>query len=91
MKKSRNKYRMEAQGELMLIHECIECASLSINRIAADDDPESVLEVFRISFLLAYRIRAELERKGITILNREHAETIYLQLYGQQADAFALN
>jgi hypothetical protein len=91
VKKSRNKYRLEAPGELMLIHECLECASLSINRIAADDDPESILEVFRISFLLGCRIRAEFERQGIAILNREHAETVNLQLYGQQADAPALD
>lgn len=83
MKKSRNKYRLEARGELMLIHECTECASLSINRIAADDDPESILDVFNTSLLLGYRIRAECERQNIAMLNAEHAEAIYLQLYGQ--------
>ena len=41
MKKSRNKYQIKSRGELMLIHECIECRTLSINRIAADDDPEA--------------------------------------------------
>src|SRR5262245_51293735 len=49
MKKSRNKYRLESHGELMLIHECMECAALSINRIAADDDSESILRVFQES------------------------------------------
>jgi hypothetical protein len=38
MKKGRNKYQLGGRGELMLIHECIECGSLSINRIATDDD-----------------------------------------------------
>ena len=33
MKKSRNKYRLEARGELMLIHECVDCKTLSINRM----------------------------------------------------------
>jgi hypothetical protein len=41
MKKSRNKYQRERRGELMLIHECVECRTLSINRIAADDDSET--------------------------------------------------
>ena len=37
MKQSRNKYQRERRGELMLIHQCTECRTLSINRIAADD------------------------------------------------------
>ena len=32
------------QGELMLIHQCAECSHLSINRIAADDSNEEILE-----------------------------------------------
>src|SRR5215475_14044587 len=49
MKKSRNKYRLEARGELMLIHQCVECSDISINRIAADDDPDSILSTFQDS------------------------------------------
>jgi hypothetical protein len=86
MKKSRNKYRLGARGELMLIHECVECQCLSINRIAADDDSESIMDVFNTSLLLGYRIRAEYERQDIAMLNAEHTETICLQLYGQLAD-----
>src|SRR4026209_2498083 len=42
MKKGRNKYRPGPRGELMLVHACTECNAVSINRIAADDDPETV-------------------------------------------------
>ena len=35
LKQSRKKYVREDGGELMLIHACIECNNLSINRIAA--------------------------------------------------------
>src|SRR5512146_1804775 len=56
MKRGRNKYQREARGELMLIHECIECRTLSINRIAADDDSETVMAVFRESFALVYQV-----------------------------------
>src|SRR5512147_2229255 len=43
MKPGRNKYRPEAHGELMLVHACTGCGSLSINRIAADDDSQTVM------------------------------------------------
>jgi len=82
LKKSRNKYRLESGGELMLIHECVECGTLSINRIAADDDPESVMNVFSKSLSLGYPIRSVCEDQGITILNAEDMEIVYIRLYG---------
>ena len=84
MKKSRNKYRLESRGELMLIHECNECRALSINRIAADDDPESIMEVFNVSLYHGYPIRARCEQAGIALLNPEDAEIVLAQLYGRE-------
>jgi hypothetical protein len=75
----------------MLIHACIECASLSINRIAADDDPESVMEVFDRSLLLAYRIGPICETQGIALLSTQDAEMVRLQLYGHRVDVPALD
>ncbi len=87
MKKSRNKYRIESRGELMLIHECIECRALSINRIAADDDPESVMEVFRESLSLTDSIRSVYRDQGITLLSAKHAEIVNIQLYGEKVNS----
>ena len=81
MKKSRNKYRLGSGGELMLIHRCIECGTLSINRIAADDHPDSVMDVFHQSRLLSRPIRAECESQGIFLL--EEQKSIAIQLYGK--------
>ena len=86
MKKGRNKYRLESRGELMLIHECIECKSLSINRIAADDDPESVMEIFHESLLTGYQIRARCQGNGIVMLKTEDIEIVHVQLFGQSAE-----
>jgi hypothetical protein len=85
MKKARNKYRPEARGELMLIHQCTECATLSINRIAADDDPEAILTVFHDSLLHGYQLRVRCEQQGILILGVEQLELIHRRLYGQAA------
>jgi hypothetical protein len=82
MKKGRNKYQREPRGELMLIHECTDCQTLSINRIAADDDSAIVLDIFERSYILTPQIQARFRDSGIVILNREDTEIVQVQLYG---------
>jgi len=86
MKKSRNKYRLNTGGELMLVHECIDCGTLSINRIAADDVPESILEVFHESLLQSYQVRARCEQADIRMLDSEDIGSVYAQLHGQYVE-----
>ena len=81
MKKSRNKYQIKSRGELMLIHECVECGHVSINRIAADDDPESIMDAFVSSLNLTHQTRMRCDSQGILILN--NMEAVQVQLYGQ--------
>ena len=69
----------------MLIHECMECGSLSINRIAADDDSGSILEVFTTSLQNSDQIRTRSEEDGIIILGVEDDELVRSQLFGQNA------
>src|SRR5512138_3845613 len=82
MKKGRNKYQPGARGELMLIHECIECQALSINRIAADDDSDNVMAVFEKSLTLAHPVHALCQENGIIILNAADSQVVHTQLYG---------
>jgi len=84
MKKSRNKYQLKSRGELMLIHECMECGDLSINRIAADDDPESIMDVFRESFSLSTSIRQKCDMQSIMIV--KDLDAISMQLFGQSVN-----
>lgn len=86
VKKDRNKYQPRPGGELMLIHECTECGSLSINRIAADDDSESILEVFNTSLQNSYQLRTRFGADGIIMLNAEDSELVRNQLFGQNAE-----
>ena len=44
VKRSRDKYARGLNGELMLVHRCTACGTLSINRIAADDDAVRIME-----------------------------------------------
>ena len=83
MKNSRNKYARTASGELMLVHLCTDCDRISINRIAADDHPESIKEVFKASLEASDRLWQQIMSEGINLLGDESCEIIYLQLYGQ--------
>jgi len=85
MKKSRNKYRLDARGELMLIHECMECSALSINRIAADDDPESIVSIFQNSLNYDHQQRHHCEQQNIRMFGKGESQIVYEQLYGQSA------
>jgi len=90
MKKGRNKYQHGPRGELMLIHECVECKTLSINRIAADDDSATVMAVFQESLTLGHQLHAVCQEYGITVLHFEDAEIVYTQLYGRYAEIPAM-
>jgi hypothetical protein len=91
MKKGRNKYQPEPRGELMLIHQCLECQTLSINRIAADDDAVTVMDVFKRSFTLAHQVQLLCQENGIVTLSIEDTEIVRTQLYGHYVEVHALS
>jgi hypothetical protein len=81
LKPGRNKYGRQSGGELMLIHRCLDCGILSINRIAADDDAETILGVFRSS--LEDQIHTLCETNGITALRSIDSVVLHRQLFGE--------
>ena len=86
MKKGRNKYQREARGELMLIHECVECKTLSINRIAADDDPGTIVSAFQESPEFGREIHSLYLQHGIIPLEAGDSQIVYTQLYGRYGE-----
>jgi hypothetical protein len=81
-KRSRNKYS-RGRGELMLVHLCTDCSDISINRIAADDDADTLLEVFNDSCSLPNRALNLLLENEIDILPPEGLPVLQLQLFGE--------
>lgn len=81
LKRSRNKYQADSRGELMLVHICVECNTVSINRIAADDDSEAVLSVFQSS--LELNQHDLYYQQGIVMLGVGDTEVVHTQLFGQ--------
>ena len=66
----------------MLIHVCEECMALSINRIAADDDPHWLMNVFEGSLCLDARLFSRLESDSIRILTTPDRDGVCAQLFG---------
>jgi hypothetical protein len=86
VKMTRKKYG-SCQGELMLIHLCTECQNLSINRIAADDDTQTVFIIYEDSFRLDTSTRASLEAENIQALNRADRKSVCVNLFGQAVES----
>jgi predicted RNA-binding Zn-ribbon protein involved in translation (DUF1610 family) len=81
-KKVLKKYGPE-RGELMLIHHCQECGKISINRIAADDDPREVIQVFEASSSIGSELWERIEAEGIDVFGPDQADEVRTQLYGK--------
>lgn len=69
-------------GELMVIHNCTGCGKVSINRIAADDDPNVLLTIYEVSQNLPADTSRLLAGKNIRLLQREDGEIVQTQLFG---------
>lgn len=83
VKSARKKYAPEKSGELMLIHMCIDCGKLSINRLAADDDGEKIMKLFSNSQQLDAETRAQLKEAHIQVLEKGDQLIVQHQLFGQ--------
>ena len=79
-----DKYGKPRQGELMIIHHCLKCNKFSINRIAADDDPQAIMAVFENSLKTETEIVTELRELGIRLLSEKDREEIRRQLFGKK-------
>jgi len=71
-----DKYGRKRQGELMLVHECSKCAKISINRIAGDDDPNTIERIFTDSQ------RTKYENNEFYILKKNDETELKRQLHG---------
>ncbi len=60
----------------MVVHQCHGCGKISINRIAADDDPQTILSVFENS--------PKINPEGIRLLEEKDREEIKNQLFGKK-------
>lgn len=82
LKKTRDKYAPHRQGELMLVHRCMACGDLSINRIAADDDPAGLMAIYEASLKCRDSLEAACRAMDIVLLAGEDAAVVRSRLFG---------
>lgn len=82
-KHGKNKYASCQSGELLLVHLCAECGRVSLNRLAADDDPEKVEAAFHAASLLDLETRSRLAIAQVSLLDESELDFIRAQLYGK--------
>lgn len=68
--------------EIMLVHECKMCKSISTNRISADDNEDSILELFYKSVDSKQKDRLKDIRGDLEILDSADEEEVKKQLFG---------
>jgi len=82
LKQSRDKYTHSQGSELMLVHRCIACGTLSINRIAADDDSVKLLEILEIDISDDPALLLRCKKNGIRLLRKMDRPLVVTRLYG---------
>jgi hypothetical protein len=83
IKSVRKKYTGKGSGELMVIHQCVDCVRISINRIAADDSPEELWDVFLRSIELDRVLMELIRQSGISVLDPSKDVLVRKCLFGR--------
>ncbi len=83
-KRSQNKYASERDGELMIVHRCIACETVIINRIAADDSAAALLALYDDSAAIVAALQAELAGSGVAILTADDSDLVWRRLFGNR-------
>ncbi len=88
MKPGHNKYA-PGGGEMMLVHLCVDCGRVSLNRIAADDDAQTLMEIFATCRTLPSGTRDMLLASGVRLLGGPEARVVQRQLLGIGQPAYS--
>lgn len=85
-KQSPKRYN-HGNGELMLCHQCTDCGTVSINRIAADDDPDRLYALLNDDADTAWNIDkrvlvSQIRQAFIQVLNLDDREQVHARLFG---------
>lgn len=71
------------RGELMVVHQCLTCGQIRLNRLAADDDEQIILKIFAESKDPSAETLKMLNELGIKILSETDRSEIETQLFGK--------
>ncbi len=68
--------------EIMLVHECKDCKSISTNRISADDSEERILDIFYTSVRNKQKQKLREIKADLEVLDLVDEDEVKKQLFG---------
>ena len=77
-----NSFTNRGGGELMIIHQCLNCGKLSPNRIAGDDNEYQIFSILKESINLSVDITTQLRNIGLEPITTSNKEEAFISLFG---------
>ena len=77
-----NSFTNKGSGELMVIHQCLNCGKISPNRIAGDDNEYQILSLLKESINLNTDITIQLKNMGLEPITTSNKEEALISLLG---------
>lgn len=72
----------KSNGELMVVHLCLNCCKISCNRIAGDDNSHSIACLLEAPNNLNKETLSKINNQGINLLTQEDQQFVFTVLYG---------
>jgi hypothetical protein len=86
--KKSNSYSEQTNGEIMIVHQCLNCGKIAANRIAGDDDSFAILAAFNASLTTDAAIAIQTMNLPIHLLTIEDKEKVLRSLFGNNYSKF---
>lgn len=86
--KKSNSYSEQINGEIMIVHQCLNCGKIAANRIAGDDDSFAILAAFNASLTTDAAIAIQTMNLPIYLLTIEDKEKVLRSLFGNNYSKF---
>jgi hypothetical protein len=77
-----NQFTDRGSGELVIIHQCLNCGKTSPNRIAGDDNEYRILSILKESVNLNADITTRLRNIGLEPITTSNKEEAFISLFG---------
>lgn len=77
-----NPFTNRGNGELMIVHQCVNCGKISPNRIAGDDNEYQILSILESLLSLDENILNKIKYFGIDVITSEKKEAVLISLFG---------
>jgi hypothetical protein len=72
----------EKFGDVMVVHECTKCHKININRVAADDDAEVLMNILKESMGVSSETRQLLRAQGIDLIDESTQDFFTERIFG---------